>query len=673
MEREMGIPKLSQLLRDIISSLPPATTARFIKGPVTLGSLPPGILILDSSILFFRYSYASSNGGTAEVAARTSLLESIRGASGDTKLGLERELDEMDRKYSSRYNASCMRGFSAILQEAERAGMKTIVVVDLPETGGAVCGKITEAIACLSSRHSHKRGSGGSVGACDGDTASARAELSPLPAEKSLETHETYETVSETHETVETVSETHEEEAVDEQAHRRRERAEAATERFIDSVSTSSLLSVKTPTRMLRSMAREDAEARTGKPQFEIRADLIDTASKLCSLKGIPFLYPLLEADWLIAAIAQEMSSLPVYVVTDDTDLLAANIGNASVLRSISLVSATKRVGGGAFEMVKPKEMWETVGLSLPIQRAYLATILGCDYCSGVRGIGPKSVLRLFFPWRSRWTKGVVKKADTRWNALVLYMRDYMDSIEDMSVFSHDELSLGLKAEARECCSLFSFHPSALDGLTVEEIEECRGDEEWCVPTRCIERYLRESHAREYSREAFSSSVSALMAGPSIEGYWLGSDIRSLDEETHVPDVSDDPCDDPEGEEGEEREDTGDGTGCDAAGASDSVSASVSLSTASPMLAPPHDEVCSFISSLNASAGSGAEQVMIGMASYVPELLSDRMKAARRDLGLDEAPPPTRTRRGRGTATSVSRKRDPLSPSRSSPLPDGSL
>lgn len=134
----------------------------------------------------------------------------------------------------------------------------------------------------------------------------------------------------------------------------------------------------------LTAKEREAEEVKLSKRTVRMTAKHVEDVKTLLKLLGVPTIDAPSEAESQCAQLCKE--GLVYGVATEDVDVLA--FGCAKMIRHMT---------NAAQERIKEIDLQTALtGLELTHEQLIdLSILLGCDYCPGIRGIGPKTGLKL--------------------------------------------------------------------------------------------------------------------------------------------------------------------------------------------------------------------------------------------------------------------------------------
>ena len=250
------------------------------------------------------------------------------------------------------------------------------------------------------------------------------------------------------------------------------------------------ILQAKTETREKRIQTRRAIEADTKKDQFRVSDGLADVIQSICRYFGVECYRPLVEADWLLAHVAREESKKgDTYIMTEDSDLLIYDVGEAKMLRR-NTVSGEGRLKGIMYQVIDPIVLWRSLGLPDERSRILLAVILGCDYFDGIYMIGPSTVLHaLSIPPPHCGSKRIGRDYLATLIALVRPSIDEHGKINMAAYFPR--LPASRRATIEKKFNACMTTATVFDGFTIEEIGT-----QMTIPIDRVVHYL--AHAYRY-------------------------------------------------------------------------------------------------------------------------------------------------------------------------------
>jgi 5'-3' exonuclease len=283
------------------------------------------------------------------------------------------------------------------------------------------------------------------------------------------------------------------------------------------------VLQAKTDTRQKRIEERDFRAETTQTEQFHVTYGLVDIIELTCDLLDIPSFRPLVEADWLLASLAKlESQCGPTYIITEDTDLLVYDIGEAKVLRRFSLTGGPKH-RGGEYQVVDQRRLWEAMQMTDPHHKAYLASILGCDYYDGVNRLGSKGIMHVLQvdPLYGRGGRLMAR-----------YCSDLLVKLASIThkdeIIKWDEYSKRFNPRQRELATKeFTkrfLSPTCFDGMTLAQVSALQMP--YNVSIEHINDFLQTYYAHPVVNEEWQrlcQSVQVFLIGPLIELHKLSS------------------------------------------------------------------------------------------------------------------------------------------------------
>lgn len=282
-------------------------------------------------------------------------------------------------------------------------------------------------------------------------------------------------------------------------------------------VNFATVLQAKTETRQKRIEDRDQRKSSTHKEQFHVTGGLVNIIELGCDLLGIPALRPLVEADWLLASLAKvESEHAPTYIVTEDTDLLVYDIGKAKVLRRFSLTGGLKHKGQ-EYQMVDQRRLWQEMHLTDQRQKAYLASMLGCDYYDGVNRLGPKSVMHVL-QIEPLYGRGG-RMSREYWPILLRRICGFTPSGGIINWSNAGRIQPAKQLEIiRKEFTTHCISPTCFDGMTIPDISKLAFP--FNVDLGRVDEFLRYHYTHpvnEEEWERFKQSVQVILVGPEIE------------------------------------------------------------------------------------------------------------------------------------------------------------
>jgi 5'-3' exonuclease len=298
-------------------------------------------------------------------------------------------------------------------------------------------------------------------------------------------------------------------------------------EKLSDSINPSKvdaaiILEAKTETRLARRTKSKEQETVTGEVQFKVTDELVDLIDTVCKLQSVETHFPLVEADWRMAYLAKSLSSdAPVYILTDDTDLLLYDIGKAKVIRAYSM-SRKERLYGCHYEVVDPAIAWKALGMEEMDRRAHLGAILGCDYFPGVPKIGPKSVIHLF-----SIDPTYLRQKRMMTDILPLIRAQSLTNMKsDKYLYDSSETH---KKSFTETFTKKMLSPTCFNGMLRSAIESSVAP--FKVPLEAVVDYLSCYYSQSIAERVrdFQNAVTVLAVGPLLEQKYLTGVREKLD------------------------------------------------------------------------------------------------------------------------------------------------
>jgi 5'-3' exonuclease len=292
-------------------------------------------------------------------------------------------------------------------------------------------------------------------------------------------------------------------------------------------IDVATILQAKTETRLGRIETRGRIEESSGRIQFRVTNELVSAIEHACKILDVETYHPLVEADWLLACIANiESSRGPTYIISEDTDLLIYDIGAAKVLRRFSLSGGDKR-RGNEYQVVDPAVIWEELNLLDLNRRAYLAAILGCDYFEGVYRLGAKAVMHILQSEPRYCRSKTIRGAYTQELASRASQGITTSGLVDSSVFMGRLSGPGLAKHIKEFTRR-RLSPRCFNGYTIEEIRALCGTVN--VPLVYVDSFLSEYYDNPITGDKFAQfkhAVQVIQLGPMIEEKYLTRMNRS--------------------------------------------------------------------------------------------------------------------------------------------------
>ena len=458
----MGVTGLTDIFKLILANLTQAERDAIVKQLASYAQIRGSVIIFDSSPMFFRWNLIGGSGPD-----------------------LNNARNEEERNHIiERMNAGCIRGFAKFIAEMRSNDITPIVVFDLPRDDSQLYTTISHYLDTVRARDP-----------CSVSPIAIKVEsdLTPI-AESATALAPALAPVAVAPKTASEGSVT--------AAWVNRRAVEAPEWIRTQKIDSAMLLQAKTETREERIETRNATEEKTGKVSFSIHSPLIIAIKDLCDYLGIRAVFPLVEADWAIAALAKEYSKTrKTYVLSIDSDMLTYDLGSSELLRSVSLIGTKLR--GDNLELIHPVALWSLLGLIDTESRAYLAAMLGCDYTKGVVKLGPKTAPTLFSPCDV--TRRLKRAA---W--------------EDITRAASSPNHLGLNSKLVK----WNLHDSCFIGMTPDQIRAIKVTPAtlihptWLVPLTSIDKFLCESYSYKLSPDQylqFKNAVLAMLYGPMIE------------------------------------------------------------------------------------------------------------------------------------------------------------
>jgi 5'-3' exonuclease len=158
------------------------------------------------------------------------------------------------------------------------------------------------------------------------------------------------------------------------------------------SITENTVVNAKAKERSERLEQQKKYNEENAVPLMRVTNDLIDLLELCCSAMNISFHRCVIEADGLMAGIAERWSrqKKDVYLIVEDTDLFAYKLGNTKILRKNSIHG---RLSGSLYERVDVQKFWETLGINSPMVRYRIPLLMKCDYFKAIKGIGPVRIM----------------------------------------------------------------------------------------------------------------------------------------------------------------------------------------------------------------------------------------------------------------------------------------